>query len=332
MPGERALRVSERVYRALLAVYPKQFRDAYGPQMAQVFRDLCREEIGRAGIAGLVVLWARAVLDLLSTAFTERSNMLVTSRGFVVPLVSSPKMIRWGGIAAVVGGVLGSAQELLYILTFAQASPPAAGAYGTVYNLLGYLAGLLVVVGIFGLYAVVAHRSGRMASLGVLLACLSLVISVGFFMYLMLEGSQGTLMGPGGGPTIPFILFQVGTLIELVGLLLLGVVVSRTRALGRWSILPLALGLLIPLLWALVAFLVTSYDALGDQGIGLAMIRLVLLVLRAPAAWGSGLQGTAAGTPARLTVGGGCSNARERRRVRAVPTGRLRRPRRLRSR
>jgi hypothetical protein len=36
--------VSERVYKALLVAYPKEFRRAYGLQLAQVFKDLCREE------------------------------------------------------------------------------------------------------------------------------------------------------------------------------------------------------------------------------------------------------------------------------------------------
>jgi hypothetical protein len=48
--SSRALRVSERVYRALLAAYPKGFRDAYGQQMEQTFRDLCRDELRCGGM------------------------------------------------------------------------------------------------------------------------------------------------------------------------------------------------------------------------------------------------------------------------------------------
>lgn len=50
---------SERVYRALLLMYPEDFRRRYGPQMVQVFGDLWREERERAGLAGLALLWAR---------------------------------------------------------------------------------------------------------------------------------------------------------------------------------------------------------------------------------------------------------------------------------
>jgi hypothetical protein len=66
------LRLSERVYRLLLAAYPKEFRDAYGSQMEQTFRDLCREARRRRGMLGLVRLWARVLLDLTSTAAVQR--------------------------------------------------------------------------------------------------------------------------------------------------------------------------------------------------------------------------------------------------------------------
>lgn len=77
------LRVSERIYKVLLVAYPEEFRDAYGPYMAQVFRDACRETFGRTGIVGLVALWARTVLDLLSTAHAERSKANIASGGRV---------------------------------------------------------------------------------------------------------------------------------------------------------------------------------------------------------------------------------------------------------
>jgi len=42
--------------------------------MAQAFRDLCREELGRGGKTGLVALWVRTVLDLAVTALAERGG------------------------------------------------------------------------------------------------------------------------------------------------------------------------------------------------------------------------------------------------------------------
>jgi len=69
------LAVSGRIYRALLAAYPKRFRDAHGREMEQTFGDLCREKVERGGSIGLVALWIRTLLDLASTAVTERRKL-----------------------------------------------------------------------------------------------------------------------------------------------------------------------------------------------------------------------------------------------------------------
>ena len=71
---EFAFRVSERVYRALLAAYPREFRREYGAQMRQVFRDLCREELRKKQTRGLVRLWIRTVLDLGRSALVQRTG------------------------------------------------------------------------------------------------------------------------------------------------------------------------------------------------------------------------------------------------------------------
>lgn len=117
----RLLRVSERIYRALLVLYPKEFRDTYGPHMAQVFRDDCREAVERTGTIGFVAWWTRTMLDLLSTALAERGNAStpVGSRleqverflGFREPkwrwngifliLIGGPQVILWSYLLAI---------------------------------------------------------------------------------------------------------------------------------------------------------------------------------------------------------------------------------------
>ena len=41
----RSLILSTRLYQALLAVYPSEFRQAYGGPMLQVFRDCCQRAL-----------------------------------------------------------------------------------------------------------------------------------------------------------------------------------------------------------------------------------------------------------------------------------------------
>jgi len=69
---DRNLRVSERVYRTLLKMYPRDFRREYGSQMEQAFRDLCREQRGTGGLARL---WASTILDLASSVIVQRSGL-----------------------------------------------------------------------------------------------------------------------------------------------------------------------------------------------------------------------------------------------------------------
>ena len=71
---QRALEISERVYKALLKAHPEEFRNEYGLQMSQAFQDSCGEELECSGMVGLVKLWLRTILDLVMTALVERSS------------------------------------------------------------------------------------------------------------------------------------------------------------------------------------------------------------------------------------------------------------------
>ena len=73
---ERAVGISERIYRSLLRAYPRQLRDDYGEEMARCFRDLCREALESGGGLGLAVLWARTLPEWLFTALKERSTLV----------------------------------------------------------------------------------------------------------------------------------------------------------------------------------------------------------------------------------------------------------------
>lgn len=69
--------VSERIYRALLVAYPKEFRREYGPQMVQLFRDTHKEELDGGRRGALIALWLRTLVELASTALRERSRIRV---------------------------------------------------------------------------------------------------------------------------------------------------------------------------------------------------------------------------------------------------------------
>jgi len=72
----RALILSDRVYRWLLVAYPAEFRQRYGPEMAQVFRTCCRATYAAAGARGVACLWLPTLWDWFWTAAGERFSGL----------------------------------------------------------------------------------------------------------------------------------------------------------------------------------------------------------------------------------------------------------------
>jgi hypothetical protein len=59
----------ERVYRRLLRLYPREFADEYGNEMAALYRDRAREE-------ATLSLWLELLVDIARTAPMEQLTML----------------------------------------------------------------------------------------------------------------------------------------------------------------------------------------------------------------------------------------------------------------
>ena len=89
--------LSERVYRALLVVYPREFRGDYGDLMLQFVRDRMRHD-GR-GVRGILI-WGHLVFDLLASAFRQRVGGYGMSRD--VPVIETEALTKiYGNITAV---------------------------------------------------------------------------------------------------------------------------------------------------------------------------------------------------------------------------------------
>jgi|KBSMisStaDraftv2_1062788.scaffolds.fasta_scaffold17898_5 hypothetical protein len=65
---------SLRIYQFLLFAYPASFRNAFGVEMVQTFRDCYRAESRVGGRAGLLLLWSRTLMDLFLSAVKEHSE------------------------------------------------------------------------------------------------------------------------------------------------------------------------------------------------------------------------------------------------------------------
>ncbi len=65
-----------RIYRALLRLYPEDYRREYAAPMAQLFCDLCRDAYRQHGRVGLARLWQRVLADTVVTAAVEYIHAL----------------------------------------------------------------------------------------------------------------------------------------------------------------------------------------------------------------------------------------------------------------
>ena len=70
-PISRVEFVSEKIYGRLLALYPAEHRRKYGPLMAQLFRDQCRDAYRQQRSLGLLKLWCRVLPDIAATSVVE---------------------------------------------------------------------------------------------------------------------------------------------------------------------------------------------------------------------------------------------------------------------
>jgi hypothetical protein len=270
-PHGRFVSGSERLYRALLAAYPKEFRRAHGREMAQVFRCMCREEVVSGGSRGLARLWVRTLWDLLATALAERIKKAL---GWSTLVGSSPKLVRWGGLAAAAGGVLLIAYGVLSWVNETR-------LYGEVTDIGGEKQGpqwalglvndvsyLLFLGGLAGLFGLLEHArragprqatSARSLSLAWWAAVAGLVLiglaAAATVANLVQLSTVGMVTLGGDVPRGSFLDVALGVATWLMvwglplGIVLLGAAVLMWGLLGRWSALPLAVGLLMkPLL------------------------------------------------------------------------------------
>jgi putative ABC transport system permease protein len=75
-PRTKPRDVSERLYRALLHAYPRDFRDEFGDAMVEFHRDRLAHARREAGWQGIARVWAFVVTDLLRNALPARFEAL----------------------------------------------------------------------------------------------------------------------------------------------------------------------------------------------------------------------------------------------------------------
>jgi len=85
--GNLSIQYSERVYNALLSLYPFHFRVRFAPEMLQLFRDCCRDALEKGQVAVVAAFWLRLMRDLCLSILRERGRELMSPVGVDHPIV-----------------------------------------------------------------------------------------------------------------------------------------------------------------------------------------------------------------------------------------------------
>ena len=67
-----SVRVSIRIYRLLLRLYPRSFRREFGSEMRRLFEEIAGDAVECRGWIGLALMWYRILLDTASAVPRER--------------------------------------------------------------------------------------------------------------------------------------------------------------------------------------------------------------------------------------------------------------------
>ena len=251
------------LYDTLLAAYPTRFRHAYGPHMAQVFRDCLLRSYRQAGLPGVLNLWTLTLIDYIKSVVGEHIQ-----RGIHM---SKSTFIRMSGWSLVLGAITYMVAWLISIRDVPEYNPnnflsrPIDLYLEYATAILLPVTFLLLLVGMIGLYLRYRDDANSFGKFGLIVGVLGGLISLGAAIPLFSDG-----------PEWSWTAWMVGTLLYFLGLVVFGIAAVRDKLLPRWNALPILTGIWIPILF-IVTFQMsgeaTDYISLGAfllTAIGLA--------------------------------------------------------------
>ncbi len=132
--------------------------------------------------------------------------------------MTSSDIIRWSGIAAMLGGVFWAVWSNLVRVSFEAAGGPFSDG-------LLLLAALLTLAGLVGLHALQGGNYGRIGRAGFYTAAVGFLVQA-LGALVMLMGSEAVFL--------QWLVAPVGSLAVMVGLVLYGGATLQARVLARW--------------------------------------------------------------------------------------------------
>jgi hypothetical protein len=234
--------ISLAVYRLLLHLYPRAFRQQYGPHMAQVFRDWSLNTLRHSGTPGLAWLWAITLFDLAKTAAEEHFQRITE--------MTRAKFIRLGGWGLSLGSLtlilainIGS-DNVRGFLYRQFGTPTTAESYNQFRLLSDLVPGFLTALALFMITAGILGYQARYGKSGSGLGNNSLKIAAGGAIIATLSALSFFFEFEAG-----WFLFINGIMLMLLGLGLFGLANRKERLMRRWNSLPILVGLPLPILY-----------------------------------------------------------------------------------
>jgi hypothetical protein len=195
--------------------------------------------------------------------------------------VTTPNLIRWGGLSALVAGIIFAGIQPIH--------PPdvLASVTTSAFIIITSLKTAMCIFGLFGiagLYARHVEKTGWLGLAGYLLLTIFYAVQMcfafvePFILPLLVTESPNfveSALGMGSGAGGPMnlgafaVLYQIVAVLYLLGLLLFGIALFRARILSRW-----AAGLLAfsgPLAMIMVALLPHQLERLAAMPMGIAL-------------------------------------------------------------
>jgi hypothetical protein len=223
---------SLNIYRLLLAAYPKEFRQEYGADMLQVFRDCMRRAYGQNGAFGVFRLWALTLPDLAVSLVEEHLQK-------ETKIMNKNTLIRLSGWALVLAGI---GFFSITLGTYIDQNNPLMHFDNSVYYEFAYIYGVLVTpfllaAGMLGLWARYRQSAGDLGNIMLLIGgifgpILSLIGIIG-------ASSSGEL----------WLLIPFGSQISSLCLAIFGFDAIRSKPLPRLNFIPILAGIITPALF-----------------------------------------------------------------------------------
>lgn len=229
-PDSFTVAFSVSVYRFLLAAYPKEFRQEYGEDMLQVFRDCTLRAYSQGRAYGVFRLWAVTLLDFAISVIEEHLQK-------ETKLMNKNTLIRLSGWALVLAGI---GFFSIFLGWYLSENYPLMHIDKTFYMDFAYVYGLMISpfllsIGMLGLRA--HYRKNLSSPEDVIL--LFGAISGPILSLISILGDDSLWM---------FIVY--GPAVSMLCLAVFGIMAIGSKPLPRWNALPILSGFFLPILVA----------------------------------------------------------------------------------